>query len=320
MADAFGDHLESRLRRLWTLDGHPFEEVAAQFEMGPDELLDDLAELLEIGLLSVINGTLRMTPPRTALAELLENETQTLQTTVARLLRMGGIVTRLGDESPSNVARPTLGPGESWLDAQVLRGLPSGEEFKEWIAAGGDLRFLRPYHWRLPSEPVMAEAFAGAVAQGWNVRCIYPTEALRLARHTLDQHAAFGEQVRLLPQVPYQLALIGSGLALVVSGVGDTARTLVLRDPVLVRLLDQYFDLLWTEAVVMPELEETWGREDELQMLLGALARGARDEQIARTLGISLRTVRRRVADLMVELGAETRFQAGVEAARRGWL
>ena len=37
-------------------------------------------------------------------------------------------------------------------------------------------------------------------------------------------------------------------------------------------------------------------------------------------LGLSLRTVRRRVADLMTELGADSRFQAGVEAARRGWL
>ena len=43
-------------------------------------------------------------------------------------------------------------------------------------------------------------------------------------------------------------------------------------------------------------------------------------KQIARTLGISLRTTRRRVAALMAELGADSRFQAGVEAVRRGWL
>ena len=41
---------------------------------------------------------------------------------------------------------------------------------------------------------------------------------------------------------------------------------------------------------------------------------------IARKLGISLRTVRRRMAELMSDLGADTRFQAGVEAVRRGWL
>ena len=48
--------------------------------------------------------------------------------------------------------------------------------------------------------------------------------------------------------------------------------------------------------------------------------RRRKDEQIARALGMSVRTVRRRVADLMDELGADSRFQAGVEAVRRGWI
>ena len=39
-----------------------------------------------------------------------------------------------------------------------------------------------------------------------------------------------------------------------------------------------------------------------------------------RKLGIGLRTVRRRIAELMTDLGVDTRFQAGVEAVRRGWL
>ena len=56
------------------------------------------------------------------------------------------------------------------------------------------------------------------------------------------------------------------------------------------------------------------------RLLLGQLAGGAKDEQIARALGLSVRTVRRRVAELLVELGAESRFQAGVEAVRRGWI
>jgi DNA-binding NarL/FixJ family response regulator len=62
------------------------------------------------------------------------------------------------------------------------------------------------------------------------------------------------------------------------------------------------------------------GPDDLRRFLLEALGSGAQDEQIARRLGLSLRTVRRRVAELMEELGAQSRFQAGVEAARRGWL
>ena len=49
------------------------------------------------------------------------------------------------------------------------------------------------------------------------------------------------------------------------------------------------------------------------------LAAGATDETIARRLGISARTVQRRVHALMEHLGVRTRFQAGVQAALRHW-
>ena len=41
---------------------------------------------------------------------------------------------------------------------------------------------------------------------------------------------------------------------------------------------------------------------------------------IARAKGWSARTTQRRVQRLMSSLGATTRFQASLEAARRGWL
>ena len=54
--------------------------------------------------------------------------------------------------------------------------------------------------------------------------------------------------------------------------------------------------------------------------VLRLAAQGLSDEGIARHLGLSVRTVRARFADAMAELGAQSRFHAGVEAARRGWL
>lgn len=50
------------------------------------------------------------------------------------------------------------------------------------------------------------------------------------------------------------------------------------------------------------------------------LASGCKDETAARTLGLSLRTYRRRVAELMSTLGATSRFQAGVRARELGLL
>ena len=52
--------------------------------------------------------------------------------------------------------------------------------------------------------------------------------------------------------------------------------------------------------------------------IVGQLVSGRTDEAAALRLGVSLRTYRRRVADLMDVLGTPSRFTAGVEADRRG--
>jgi hypothetical protein len=52
--------------------------------------------------------------------------------------------------------------------------------------------------------------------------------------------------------------------------------------------------------------------------VLHALGSGMTDVTAARELGMSLRTYRRRVAELLVALGADSRFQAGVRAGEWG--
>ena len=54
--------------------------------------------------------------------------------------------------------------------------------------------------------------------------------------------------------------------------------------------------------------------------LLELLSRGLTDEAAGRKLGVSLRTVRRMMADLTTRLGATSRFQAGYLTAKRGIL
>jgi DNA-binding NarL/FixJ family response regulator len=48
------------------------------------------------------------------------------------------------------------------------------------------------------------------------------------------------------------------------------------------------------------------------------MAEGEKDEAISRRLSISVRTCRRHIADYMAQVGATSRFQAGVIAARAG--
>ncbi|MFI2782686.1 hypothetical protein [Streptomyces sp. ALB3] len=59
--------------------------------------------------------------------------------------------------------------------------------------------------------------------------------------------------------------------------------------------------------------------EDDLR-LLTLLATYPSDEPIARHLGVSVRTVRRRVARIMELLDVQNRFAAGVAAAQLGWV
>lgn len=71
------------------------------------------------------------------------------------------------------------------------------------------------------------------------------------------------------------------------------------------------------EAEEQPDLSE-----DDRALLhpLHPLHAGLTDETIARQLGLGERTLRRRITGLTTRLGATSRFQAGAQAARRGWL
>jgi DNA-binding NarL/FixJ family response regulator len=79
------------------------------------------------------------------------------------------------------------------------------------------------------------------------------------------------------------------------------------------------FEVAWRGAT---ELAVYDAQTAELRALaprvLEYLASGCKDETAARALGLGVRTYRRRVAELMTALGAESRFQAGARARELG--
>jgi DNA-binding NarL/FixJ family response regulator len=58
----------------------------------------------------------------------------------------------------------------------------------------------------------------------------------------------------------------------------------------------------------------------ETRQLLKLMATGATDRAIARELGISERTVHRRIARLQSLLGVQSRFQLGALVSVKRWL
>jgi DNA-binding NarL/FixJ family response regulator len=79
------------------------------------------------------------------------------------------------------------------------------------------------------------------------------------------------------------------------------------------------FESYW--QLSMPLADERLARDGskDLQQLVRLLSAGLTDRSIARELGVSERTVGRRVTRLQELLGADTRFQLGLQIARHGW-
>ncbi|MGH3406727.1 MAG: helix-turn-helix transcriptional regulator [Streptosporangiaceae bacterium] len=136
-----------------------------------------------------------------------------------------------------------------------------------------------------------------------------------------------GERARVARSLPMKMALCDNRLALIpVSMSSDNAgeASYLLRPSSLLDALSELFEAMWDKAVPLNQRPASDDEEliltDRERDLLGLLAAGTTDETIARTFGWSVRTVRRHIHRIMTMTGAETRFQAGMEASRRGWL
>ncbi|UVS79487.1 Protease production enhancer protein [Actinokineospora sp. UTMC 2448] len=124
-----------------------------------------------------------------------------------------------------------------------------------------------------------------------------------------------------MAQPPITLHLFDSRAAVV--AVRGSTRGFAVREPVLVHALEALFAVTWTHG--QPLLPQSGSRQTQLPdrddiALLQLLGEGAKDEQVARALGMSVRTVRRRISLLLTTLDATSRFQAGVLARGRGWV
>ena len=132
----------------------------------------------------------------------------------------------------------------------------------------------------------MAAVVGEAIASGRRSRAIYPARALQEARPTLVARAEVGEQIRVVPELPTRLFIIGADPRVLPEPLGfaDEPRLLV-RQRGLVEALMLLFELMWDRAAPVPELDRGEARPDLRRLLLLQLADGAKDEQIARTLG-----------------------------------
>ena len=163
------------------------------------------------------------------------------------------------------------------------------------------------------------------LGRGVSCRALYDAVACEqpgMLTHILAMARA-GERARVVRTLPLKAMIIDRRIAVLpVSrgsflAAGDGA-LVVHPSSVLDALLALYESLWESGAEVAPGAAP--GEREYDTVLLGLLAGGLKDEAIARQLGVSVRTLGRRMNDLMASLGASTRFQAGLQARGRGLI
>lgn len=315
---AFGPptRMQPVYRRVLAGAGQSIDHVAASMLLTPEQLLDELEPLMALGIVTVEGGVLRVLDPATATSRALAAQAAELEVAAHEIARIAESLPLLAEPRDASAAN------DQQIDGDVSSESDIPALIAQWVREKrGDLCFLRPDQWRLPSESDMAVAVGNAVREGRRVRAIYPARAMSQAPDMLRMRAEIGEEIRVVPSVFTRLVVVGPRRAIVPEPLGMGAeRRVVVRQQSLVGMLQAYFDELWETAGRVDARGDRLAVRDHRRLLLAELADGVKDEQIARNLDVSLRTVRRRVAALMSELGVDTRFQAGVEAVRHGWL
>lgn len=176
----------------------------------------------------------------------------------------------------------------------------------------------RPPYAQQTSEPNESEL--EMLVRGVRCRGIYAPEGLELPGRLaeIERMVAAGEEARTSPVVPMKMAVADRRVALLpLTAQQITEQALVVHAGTLVEALVALFEVLWGLAV--PLLAPSAGAVDGSDArLVSLLAAGLSDQAIARQLEVSPRTLSRQLATLQDELGARTRFQAGVQAALRG--
>ncbi|AEW96643.1 MULTISPECIES: LuxR family transcriptional regulator [Streptomycetaceae] len=162
------------------------------------------------------------------------------------------------------------------------------------------------------------------VERGVDVRVLYPHTARTspVTRAGLSRVAAAGARVRTANHVFDHLVVVGDEVAFVPDRAAGrpTPAVTVVYEPSVVSLLRGIFEYAWQSGTDYDQDGGTYREtlDDVKATILDLLATGLKDDVVARRVGMSSRTFRRHLAGIMIELRAESRFQAGVAAARAG--
>ncbi|TCO13863.1 regulatory LuxR family protein [Kribbella steppae] len=287
-------------------------ELAAQH----DDVDASLEELAGLGLVERTGDALTVRPPRLAMEALAERHTQ--QAALARdsAETLSELWKAAAGKQDYLEVLPTYAASQAVLNSvqtdahEQVRAMTTGN------LAARELRIV--------------DGMFEALERGARYDVIYGAHVLQDANalHLVQACIDAGETARVFPHVPLNITIVDNRWALVGARSevrrGPEFTAVVVHDSPLLAGLARIFEALWRIAVPITggtELNDvTAGPSLDAKRLLTYLSAGLTDESIAREFGVSERTIARRIGRLQEALGAQTRFQLGVQASRQGWL
>ncbi|WP_416986295.1 helix-turn-helix domain-containing protein [Streptomyces sp. T028] len=326
-AAGVSDVEESVYRLLVTSGGASAADVARRAGLDHAEAGRVLGMLAAKGMASHTDGSPRLfraTPPDVALLPRLKRSADALD------------LARAEATSLLEAYRDTLRRQDGQL-IEIITGAQALRQHLRQIQASAHdemLWFCKAQYVAMPSGSNTAE-FA-ALARGVRYRVVYE-KAFFDDEGAMDNVVAgvrAGESARAVSDLPLRLAIADRSIAIFPlvpggpHGSPEEPTTALVRDGNLLAALIALFERYWEDAVPLgvddPGAADGTGGTDPLsatdRRLLALLVSGVADKAVATQMGLSRRTVQRRVQYMMELAGAVTRMQLAWQAARRGWL
>lgn len=302
--------------------------LAQRLGMTGDACRDVIESLWRRGLLSATNDPPGYLPvsPHAASAILLRPTESVLAETERDLLdrwrrvrRWRSDLTRLPTpaadrlvESLDNAhaVRACLEDALGSAESEVLVSRPGGEGSVFGLAAAFGSASALQHEMALLGRGVMLRAVYQHTARFHRPTQIHAAAAI-----------AAGAQIRTLPSPPPPMIVIDRGSVFLPHSERADAAVLI-KESSAVAHLRASFEQAWSlgSAFRTGPVAARQASDDLKSSIVRMLASGLKDEVIARRLGLSVRSLRGHIAQIMGRLGADSRFQAGVHAAQADWL